>query len=106
MLHAGDATSPSSTRTSGTEGINTFDRYVSPWLTLVDDGRFQATVDRVEALRTVGDGRLPHAGDHRSAQRRRGHRRHAPFAVGDRSPAEPDQAVLEQIQRALLAMAN
>jgi flavorubredoxin len=33
------------------EGINTFDRYVSPWLELVDDARFQATVDRVEALR-------------------------------------------------------
>jgi flavorubredoxin len=33
------------------QGINTFDRYVSPWLELVDGGRFDAMVDRVEALR-------------------------------------------------------
>jgi flavorubredoxin len=32
-------------------GIHTFARYVSPWLTLVDDARFQATVDRIAALR-------------------------------------------------------
>jgi hypothetical protein len=27
-----------------------FNQYVSPWLLLTDDRRFQATVDRVEAL--------------------------------------------------------
>jgi flavorubredoxin len=32
------------------EGRTTFDHYVSPWLTLIDDARFQRTVDRVEAL--------------------------------------------------------
>lgn len=33
------------------EGIHTFARYISPWLEIVDESRFQATVDRVEALR-------------------------------------------------------
>jgi hypothetical protein len=32
------------------EGMATFDNYVSPWLALVDDARFQATIDRVAAL--------------------------------------------------------
>jgi flavorubredoxin len=37
--------------TGWVDGIHTFARYVSPWLTLVDDGRFQRTVDRIAALR-------------------------------------------------------
>src|SRR5690606_28079301 len=32
------------------QGIHTFDNYISRWLPLVDEARFQATVDRVEAL--------------------------------------------------------
>ena len=36
--------------TAWTEGIHTFARYVSPWLELVDDYRFQRTVDRIAAL--------------------------------------------------------
>jgi flavorubredoxin len=32
------------------EGMTMFNQYVSPWLLLTDDRRFQATVDRVEAL--------------------------------------------------------
>jgi flavorubredoxin len=32
------------------EGVCTFARYISPWLTLVDEARFQRTVDRIEAL--------------------------------------------------------
>jgi flavorubredoxin len=32
-------------------GIHLFARYISPWLEVVDDHRFQATVDRIEALR-------------------------------------------------------
>jgi len=32
------------------QGIHTFDNYVSRWLPLVDDARFQATVSRVQAL--------------------------------------------------------
>jgi Metallo-beta-lactamase superfamily len=91
-------------RTAWLGGINTFDRYVSPWLELVDDRRFQATVDRIEALDpAVMTGC------------------HSPAIVGAvdvaaalaatrRSPhadivPQPDQAVLEQIQRALDGLA-
>lgn len=31
-------------------GLATFDNYISPWLALVDDARFQASVDRVAQL--------------------------------------------------------
>jgi flavorubredoxin len=81
------------------EGIAMFSQYVSPWLSLVDDRRYQAAVDRVEALRPnvlVGchtpavSGRL--VGDAIDVTRR------APTMT---VPAQPDQAVLEQIQRAL-----
>ncbi len=86
------------------EGINTFDRYVSPWLTLVDDGRFQATVDRVEALAPsvmVGC-HTPAISGRRNVA--------AAIAATRRSPSatitpEPDQAVLEEIQQALLVAA-
>jgi flavorubredoxin len=37
--------------TAWTEGIHMFSRYVSPWLTLTDDAKYQRTVDRIEALR-------------------------------------------------------
>jgi hypothetical protein len=80
-------------------GINTFDQYVSPWLTLVDDARFQATVDRVAAL-------APSvlAGCHTPAVT--GARVAAAIAATRRSPSatvdpQPGQAVLEQIQAAL-----
>src|SRR4029079_9997183 len=33
-----------------TDGMHMFDQYVSPWVTMVDDAKFQATVDRVAAL--------------------------------------------------------
>jgi flavorubredoxin len=33
-----------------TEGIHTFAQYISPWLSVVDDAKFQRTVDRIEAL--------------------------------------------------------
>jgi hypothetical protein len=80
-------------------GINTFHRYVSPWLEMVDDRAYQKAVDRIEALApTVLAGC------------------HTPAVVGDRvtqaiattrlSPTaeiqpEPDQALLDQIQRTL-----
>ena len=32
------------------QGIHTFDNYISRWLPLVDDARYQATVDRVAEL--------------------------------------------------------
>ena len=82
------------------EGINTFDRYISPWLELVDDRRFQATVDRVEALApTVIAGCHAPAitGSARIAAALAATRR-SPAAVVE---AQPDQAVLEQIQLAL-----
>ncbi len=84
------------------DGMAMFDHYVSPWLALVDDARFQTTVDRVAALApTVLAGC------------------HTPVIAGDRVgaaiaaarllpgrtvPPQPDQAVLEEIQR-LLAQA-
>jgi flavorubredoxin len=81
------------------EGMATFDNYISPWLALVDDGRYQATVDRIEAL-------LPTAiaGCHTPAIRD-AHVARA-IAITRRSPrasfpAQPDQAVLDEIQRAL-----
>ena len=81
------------------EGINTFDRYVSEWLPLVDDHRFQATVDRVAALAPtamVGCHTPVIDGDHVAAA----------IATTRRSPwvdvaPQPDQSVLEQIQRVL-----
>jgi flavorubredoxin len=83
------------------EGINTFDRYVSPWLELVDEARFQATVDRVAALAPTVV-----AGCHTPAVT--GDRVSAAIAATRRSPSaeimpEPDQVVLEQIQAALSA---
>ena len=85
------------------EGIHTFARYLSPWLTLVDDARFQATVDRIEALRPT-----VLAGCHSPAIRR-GHiddalaaTRAAPTAT---VPSQPDQAVLDVIQSVLGAVA-
>jgi flavorubredoxin len=32
------------------EGMTMFSQYVSPWLLMVDDAKFQASVDRIEAL--------------------------------------------------------
>ena len=84
-------------------GMAMFDHYVSPWLALVDDTRFQATVDRVAALApTVVAGC------------------HTPVITGARVaaaieaarllptrtvPPEPDQAVLEEILVQLSARA-
>jgi flavorubredoxin len=80
-------------------GIHTFARYISPWLSLVDEAKFQATVDRIEALR-------PHvlAGCHSPvidggfvadaiAETRK-----APWAT---IPPQPDQSVLDAITGAL-----
>jgi flavorubredoxin len=83
------------------DGINTFDRYVSPWLELVDDARYQTTVDRVAALAPKVI-----AGCHTPAVT--GDRVAAAIAATRRSPTaeilpEPDQAVLDQIQAALSA---
>jgi flavorubredoxin len=84
-------------------GINTFDRYVSPWLSLVDDTRFQTTVDLIAALAPT-----VMAGCHTPAIA--GAHVAAAVAATRRSPsadipAQPDQAVLEEIQKAFAALA-
>ena len=80
-------------------GMNMFDNYVSPWLDLVDYGRFQATVDRIEALRptTIVGCHTPLIGGTRVADAIANTRR-SPGATYD---PEPDQATLELIQATL-----
>jgi flavorubredoxin len=80
-------------------GINTFDRYVSPWLELVDDGRFQATVDRIAALQpsVMAGCHTPAIGGFRVAKAIEATRR-SPSATVD---PQPDQVVLESIQAVL-----
>lgn len=77
-------------------GMTTFDNYVSPWLALVDDGRFQATVDRVAALQptTIAGCHTPAVSATRVAKALANTRR-SPGATFD---PEPDQTTLELIQ--------
>jgi flavorubredoxin len=86
-----------------TEGMATFNQYISPWLLLADERRYVQTVERVAAFRpTVIAGC------------------HTPVVAGDRVdralditrrtpgltvPAQPDQAVLDQIQQTLAGAA-
>lgn len=82
-------------------GMAMFNRYVSAWLPLVDDARFQATVDRIEALSpsTLAGCHTPAIqGDY--VGRALAATRTSPTAD---VPAEPDQGVLDEIQRALAA---
>jgi flavorubredoxin len=85
------------------DGMRMFDQYVSPWVTMVDDAKFQATVDRVAALRPTSM-----AGCHTPAilgdrvARALAITRTTPTAV---VPPQPDQAVLEQIQQSLTVAA-
>lgn len=81
------------------EGIHTFAQYVSPWLELVDDARFQRTVDRIEALqpKVIAGCHTPtidrgYVGDAIAATR---------FAPRATVAPQPDQAVLDAIQAAL-----
>jgi hypothetical protein len=81
------------------EGMTMFNQYVSPWLELTEDRKFQATVDRVEAL-----GASAIAGCHTPVIGRA----HVDAALSATrcSPTasvapQPDQGVLEQIQSAL-----
>lgn len=85
-------------------GINTFDRYVSPWLELVDDRRFQATVDRIEALApaVIAGCHTPAITGRDQVAAALSATRRSPSAD---VPAQPDQAVLQQIQQALAGMA-
>ncbi len=81
------------------DGMAMFHNYVSPWLALVDDARFQASVNRVAELRPTGI-----AGCHTPAITGKWVDtaietvRQAPSAP---FPPPPDQHVLEQIQSLL-----
>ena len=85
------------------DGMRMFDQYVSPWVTMVEDAKFQATVDRVAVLRPTAM-----AGCHTPAilgdrvERALAITRTAPTAV---VPPQPDQSVLEQIQQTLTVAA-
>jgi len=78
------------------EGMLMFNQYVSPWVTIADDRKYQATVDRVQALDAsyivgchtpvIRRGQVDGALD---AARRTG---------SATVPPQPDQTVLEQIQ--------
>jgi flavorubredoxin len=85
------------------EGSAMFDHYVSPWLALADDAKFQATVDRIEALRatTIAGCHTPTIQGSYVADAIANTRQVLSASV----PPQPDQAVLEQIQQAMMAMA-
>jgi flavorubredoxin len=81
------------------EGIHTFARYISPWLSLVDEGKFERTVDRVEALQPlVIAGCHTPAIDRGSVQEAIAATRVAPSMT---VAPQPDQSVLDAIQAAL-----
>jgi flavorubredoxin len=83
------------------EGMAMFNQYVSPWITIADERKYQASVDRIAALDpsvivgchtpVIGRAAVGHALD---AARRSPNAEVAP---------QPDQDVLDQIQLALLA---
>src|SRR4051794_40264494 len=82
-----------------TGGINTFDRYISPWLELVDEARFQATVDRIASLdpKVMAGCHTPIISGERVTQAIAATRQ-SPTAIVQ---PEPDQAVLDQIKAAI-----
>ena len=81
------------------DGMTMFDQYVSPWLALVDERKFHATVDRVEQLRptAMAGCHTPAIGASHVARAFDITRR----TPGATVPPQPDQAVLEQIQQTL-----
>lgn len=81
------------------EGIHTLSQYVSPWLSLVDETRFQRTVDRIEALepRTIVGCHTPVIG-HTYVTDAIAATRIAPWAT---VAPQPDQAVLDAIRKTL-----
>ncbi|MEO8696318.1 MAG: MBL fold metallo-hydrolase [Acidimicrobiales bacterium] len=83
------------------DGMKMFNQYVSPWLELVDDARFQATVQRVADLRptAMAGCHTPVIGpDHVAAALAAA--RATPTAI---VPPQPDQHVLDEILRSLMA---
>ncbi len=85
------------------EGMAMFSQYVSPWVLLADDRRYQETVDRVEALAptTIAGCHTPVIGRSHVADAFEITRR----TPGEIVPAQPDQAVLDEIQGALAGVA-
>ena len=81
------------------EGVATFNQYVSPWVTLVDDRRYQATVDRVADLapEAIVGCHTPVISGERIATAVDVTRRAPQLTVAP----QPDQAVLDEIQHAL-----
>jgi flavorubredoxin len=83
------------------EGMPTFNQYVAPWITMTDDRKFQAAVDRVEALGAsfITGCHTPVIGRSHVDQAIAATRR-SPYAT---VAPQPDQAVLDQIQMTLMA---
>jgi len=86
-----------------TAGMHMFHQYVSPWVTMVRDAEFQATVDRVAQLSpaVIAGCHTPAVHGGRVAKAL-ATTRTTPTAV---VPPQPDQAVLEQIQQSLTVAA-
>jgi flavorubredoxin len=82
------------------EGMTMFNQYVSPWLQLVDDEKFQLTVDRIEALgaTSIVGCHTPIIGRDLVGEAIDITRKSADAIV---APL-PDQSVLDQIQLTLL----
>jgi len=82
-----------------TDGMHMFDQYVSPWVTMVDDAKFQQTIDRVAALqpKVMAGCHTPAIGGDR-VRRALATTRTTPTAI---VPPQPGQALLEQIQQSL-----
>lgn len=82
-----------------TDGIATFNHFISPWLAIVDDRRYQATVDRIGALRpsVIAGCHTPSISGGRVADAVEVTRLTPSMSV----VAQPDQAVLDQIQHTL-----
>lgn len=81
------------------EGMAMFNQYFSPWITLADDRRYQATVDRIEALdaSVIAACHTPTIGRANVGRAIDVTRRSASATVAP----QPDQAALDQIRRAL-----
>jgi flavorubredoxin len=77
------------------DGMAMFHQYVSPWYALLDDAKFQHTVDRIESLgvTNIAGCHTPHIGPSHVAQALRQIRTFAQVTV----PAEPGQEVLDQM---------
>lgn len=81
------------------DGMAMFNQYLSPWVLLADERRYQETVDRVAALQptTIAGCHTPVIGAAHVAHAIDVTRRTPGLTV----PGQPDQLVLDEIQRAL-----